>query len=423
MEPRPLEPTESRLLCDGQPLLLQFSERNYWCALCHRQATSAALFLEHVQSARHRDAVRKGVESGRVRRWRHPCARLVCEDVPNACRAAGRAIWSVACLSLAKLITRQDRAHVHKVLALCCLYNFATKLAALLRTGTMEVCDGWLLAHAALPLSSFRFIVPGRGDAVNQGFITREVRLHTSLFSLRQLAAVALQLACGRGWLGARARRPPPLAIALVCLPFHALVDLSTARHGAERVTSIRGDHSELPTRSRAEVCVRAVLSALQFINNHALLRSAERCAETAFLFLAIIQLNAFLMTLRKKQILGPYGLLYAYFALIAVGTALNLGLVARSALHSLALGSGLYVLRRRGWSKYALWAACVAASQLAESVGPTGGRTELGSAAFLFAPVVRRVQELVPAKWPEYYVVAICLWLRPRGSDSRYKV
>ena len=29
------------------------------------------------------------------------------------------------------------------------------------------------------------------------------------------------------------------------------------------------------------------------------------------------IQLNAFLMTLRKKQLLGPFGLLYTYFALI----------------------------------------------------------------------------------------------------------
>ena len=74
------------------------------------------------------------------------------------------------------------------------------------------------------------------------------------------------------------------------------------------------------------------------------------------------IQLNAFLMTLRKKQLLGPFGLLYTYFALI--GSLDGRGAQASSRrvrVESLATGALLYLLRRRGVSKYVLWPSAIA--------------------------------------------------------------
>eukprot|EP00966_Prymnesium_polylepis_P211158 4890205-Prymnesium_polylepis.1 len=237
---------------------------------------------------------------------------------------------------------------------------------SLITTGGTGAADGWLVAHLFLAATSLQFRVPAAGHMLDEGYITNEVRAHTVVFTLRQVTLIVLHTALDRLWASPVV---PPFACGLACLPFHLMVDRCTACLGSSGFSSVRGSHREVPFRSGAESTIRGILSALQFVNNHVMLFSGERVADVAFIGLAILQLNAFLMTLRKKQLISPSGLLHAYFVLLSVATSVELGWLACSPAHSVAIGTALYWLRRRGAPKYVLWCAAVAIGEPFSSV------------------------------------------------------
>ena len=80
-----------------------------------------------------------------------------------------------------------------------------------------------------------------------------------------------------------------------------------------------------------------------------------------AFSHLSWVQLNAFSMTLRKKQILTEHGLFGTYALLSLAVTSSCLYHTARP-LASLVIGVAMLSLRARGVSKYWLWAGLGAA-------------------------------------------------------------
>lgn len=342
--------TDSTLLVDGiDPLVLRIRPDNLWCMLCRRQFKSESLLDAHMQSAQHEEKAAVARSCGRLR----PPPTVLEQALETARR------WRLAYLGVQrKLATSQDAWSVHRCLAVAALANFMQKASTLISDGAFRPADAWLALHLLLALSSLRFRIPRTGGAVNQGYITAEVRGHTIAFSARQVALVlALQPH------SANAPAPSPGFAAFVCLPFHLAVDLCTRLFGSSGFSAIRGRHDQLSSREGVDRALRHALSTLQFAANHATLHAGRRGAEVAFVMLATIQINAFLMTLRRKQLLGPFGLLYAYSALLGLTSAAALGLTASPAA-SLRAGVAMYIVRAWfGCPKYLLWACVVLAS------------------------------------------------------------
>jgi hypothetical protein len=271
-----------------------------------------------------------------------------------------------------KLATRRDPAHVHKALGTLALFNFATKAACLVRGVPMRALDGWLVVHVALLATGYGFRVPQNPLVLTHGYISEESRAHTLTFSLRSLALIlAAELVVDAQWTAA--------VRALLCLPFHLAADMATARLGDPGVSSIRGGRNARSHPPR--VVVARVLSAMQFISNHALLFCCEGGGDdgaapgdavgaggagvpAAFAWLAWCQINAFLLTLHRKQLLSDLGLACAYFALSLAVAAACLAHAARPSV-SVATGVLLLVLRAQGINKYALWLGSLAVGSL----------------------------------------------------------
>ena len=252
-----------------------------------------------------------------------------------------------------KLATRQDRFHLHKLLGLICLLNFTRHVASLLTRGCFDPADGFLLAHAGLALTSRSFHVTRQADKVSNGHLTEEVRWHALLFSLRNLAFIPLHKLLQRYGIAEAALAPA--AFMAIALPFHLAVDKATRVYGEAGWTSIRGHEMQKEYLLPIEVVLRRILSTLQFVNNHALLFGGARRAEIALFGVGWVQINAFCMTLRKKDLISEDGLMHAYALLSVFVTTGCLSLTVNGA-RSLATGVILLTLRSRGASKYLLW-------------------------------------------------------------------
>lgn len=346
------------VLCDGDPMIVLVAGR-WCCLLCRRQCTTLQELHEHLSNEMHVEKEAAGRRNGRI------------VDKPRAnswvLNFAQRALLHAAQLQR-KLLTRHDPLHVHKLLGSACALNFAAKGWALLWTA--EVCpfDAALAAHAALTASSFLFQLPRSPLALTHGYLNQEIRLHTACFSARALVLISVDAL--RRWMGMPALDAK--SAALCCLPFHLAVDEITRALGAPQVSSIRGHHEveecrtnvwwfRLTRSSSLRDNVRPLLSGAQFVNNYCLLFGGSRRQGIAFAWLAWSQLNAFLMTLRKKQLISEDGLALSYTTLSAIVTFACLS-QAGSPLTSLLVGSALMTLRCMGCNKYLLWLALLAA-------------------------------------------------------------
>ena len=276
-----------------------------------------------------------------------------------------------------KLVTRHDRGHAHKLLAVACVYNFIRKgWSCWIHAERVRPCDAWLLLHCALSVSALGFGVPVQGRlSLTYGYIYREVLLHTVLFSLRAITLIVVdELLLSRPQWSDWASK---CVCILVVLPFHMGVDAVTRRYGTPGCTSIRGSHDSpvklipwrvwwLPGGPTIIDLIRRLLTAMQFINNHALcFGDAGGRQGVAFAWLAWSQINAFLMTLRKKSLLSELGLALCYTMLSVAVTLTCLFHTARP-WTSLAVGATLTALRcgviaGQPVGKYTLWSAALA--------------------------------------------------------------
>ena len=341
------------LLCDGDPMVVLVAGR-WCCLLCRRQCKTMEELQAHLLDSSHVAKEAAGRESGRI------------VEKPSAVSVAvkrGKAVLRLCSLLRLKLFTRQDRLHAHKLLGACCAFNFGVKSVVLLRSGELHPCDAALGMHIVLALSSFMFRLPKSTVALTHGYLSQETRLHTVCFSARALSLIfvdALRARAGARWLSA-------MSAALWCLPFHVAVDATTWALGTPGITSIRGSHdtgekcrhhewwARFTGGASARDAIRPLLSGAQFVNNHCLLFGAQRRQGIAFAWLAWSQLNAFLMTLRRKQLISEEGLALSYTLLSVCVTAACLA-QATSPLLSIAAGALLMALRARGCNKYALW-------------------------------------------------------------------
>jgi hypothetical protein len=217
------------------------------------------------------------------------------------------------------LVTNEDRFHVHKTLGTFCLLSFVWRFAQ----GTdsdlgFSSHPHWTLPtlglHLLLSASAFGFRIPPR--RINEGSrIWPEYRLHSLVFLCRSLACMALV------WYSKEQHRQEAVAApdnTAAVLYIWRLGIVITAMATADIGSYCYGGSKQTIRKLQAPGLVRYLFSVMQMWATSTSLYHSETYAPH-FVFCAIIQCNAFLMTLRRKNILGHYviGSLYAFMLLL----------------------------------------------------------------------------------------------------------
>ena len=217
---------------------------------------------------------------------------------------------NVASLSKWKkqLITHEDPGHVHKTLGICCLISYIWRLSM---TGPSDM--GFLtypsltlptiLMHWSLTLSSFIFNIPSKriksGDR-----IWPEYRLHALVFLSRSL------LICCLIYYEQYFQLPPNYDMNIVIVFLTLLAADASSMSVEHRSGSIR----DLDTHP----AVKYFFSMMQFGATSACLYGNRRYS-LQFYACFVVQINPFLMTLRRKNLLSKnvvvtfYGVMLAY--------------------------------------------------------------------------------------------------------------
>jgi len=219
-----------------------------------------------------------------------------------------------------ELITEDDPLHLHKTLGLLCLVSFVTRLLwQLWKPGSdmgFASHPEWTLAtlvlHVLLNLSSFEFRIPRRRIA--SGYrIWPEYRVHSLAFLLRSIAIMAITW-YEDTW---QQNKSPNYELNLVVvLATMAFADLGSHYCGLEY-------HSKTIRQLDVHPAVKYFFSAMQFSATAACLYGVRRYS-LQFLFCMIIQCNAFLMTLRRKNLAGHTLLISLYGIMLATGFVLS---------------------------------------------------------------------------------------------------
>lgn len=250
-----------------------------------------------------------------------------------------------------QLVTPEDRFHIHKTLGFLVLLSSLYRMLMLFTSVDMGFRDNpeltvpTLILHTALNLASFQFKLPQK--RIKSGYrIWPEYRLHSLVFLLRSLIAILLN------WLEQEfsAIRWPRYTFLLLVLGTMACADL----------TSLSVEESSGFAREMdAPVLTRYFFSVAQ-CGATAYVLTGDRRNSLQFVMVLIIQWNAFLMTLQRKN-LASQTVLMAFY-----GTMLGLGIATarvspgmRVVVHWAAVmrtGPRLPGLRILQNNKYLLW-------------------------------------------------------------------
>ena len=268
-----------------------------------------------------------------------------------------------------RLVTREDRGHLHKLLGFGALAHFWYRLGWCRRMahcgmgGDVGTLLG-ILVHAALSLSSLAFRLPRRrhGSGI---MIWPEYRAHSIIFAGRSILCLLMW------WFNARFRSRVGRARALVVRP---TPDLARFAVGAGAMLAAALASRRLPAESttvrgfRTPRLVQLGFSYFQMLAWHGSL-AQHTPARLHLTMLLVVQLNAFLFTLRRKAILPAWANLPIYgFTLVAGGSAhfADLAHLLRKSparmVASLTPGVAL-LLRVLGLSKYFTWGVLQAAT------------------------------------------------------------
>lgn len=245
-------------------------------------------------------------------------------------------VWS-------KLVTKDDSLHVHKIMGVMSLVNFAYRVCSnIFGIVTMDVpsllnCTS-LAVHLSLVLTSMQFRLPPRLFIGSKYFEYHEMRLHVLVFTSRAIALIILT------WLGMRDMAGIRLLNVLV---WHSLADLITLKWGCpSNGTTIR----DATDCSRIE---KLFASSSQLIAIGGLLGIFDHPTQTDLVFLTLlpIQMNTFLMTLGRKGFISErqksklYGalLLCLYPGLFRVLSMRSVLIICTMCIWRLGLGLSKY--------------------------------------------------------------------------------
>jgi len=249
------------------------------------------------------------------------------------------------------LLTKEDKGHLHKMLGLGVLLHFLYRFSRMgpvkdMNFGPTRLSLASFGLHALLSTSSLIFRIPVKRIAEGSR-IWPEYRLHSIAFACRSLLCMLVT------WTELRfgVSEPVYLANAAIVLGTMGAADFGSWWVGpAGRSSTIQ----ELD----APPFMRFFFSVMQFHATADCLVGVRRFG-AQFLYVWIIQLTAFLMTLRRKN-LAPHGPLVTTYGLMLVGGACTS--ILDHSLHGYWLMAKLFataaaVLRIGfGVNKYVLW-------------------------------------------------------------------
>jgi small basic protein len=194
----------------------------------------------------------------------------------------------------ASLFTHEDSYHIHKTLGAISLLHFLYRYGSFFLYGTFGFGDGWLTAaclgcHQLLSTSSFIFKVIKHRMLKNPLIIYKEYQLHAILFTTRATLPYLLYKMDAMYYYTHGI---------LLC---HMFVDVVTLNYGTPGVTAVRVRGNTKRVEIRA---LRYFFSFYQVVALASLLGGKDSVA-MGFNTLGAIQSSAFLMTLRRKNIVG----------------------------------------------------------------------------------------------------------------------
>jgi NAD(P)H-flavin reductase len=247
-----------------------------------------------------------------------------------------------------KLVTSEDRYHVHKFLGVFCLLHFGVRLGLGrsswgVNTAVDCVC---LCAHAALSASSLIFHVPQTMPSARPG-IWSEFRIHSILFALRSIAYLIVTHV---------------LVVPTSCKELVALCAVLVAMKCADVATEALKDQSSSSTTlgmpywpgcpAAVELYFKRFYAFSQFSATLVMLVGS---IHIQFMAVLPIQGAAFLLTLVRKGLVSTraYHVCYSILLLIPWVTAPNVSDFVFTALGALILAYLRLVLRV---NKYGLW-------------------------------------------------------------------
>ena len=282
---------------------------------------------------------------------------------------------SGATFVLRKLFTHHDSRNVHKTFGFAALLHFFVRLR---HAGAHDMafggddltllCIGW---HAALSLTSLIFDITKKRILSNTAMIWPEYRLHSILFALRSLASMAALWYEARYHPGdASARFGPLWNVGLV---FATMAGASAASHYFPSGTATSAAHRGGSVRDLdAPAWFKKVFSNMQF-NLTAVALLGVRRFSCHFMATWIIQVSAFLMTLRRKNLAGHRFTVGTYALLLVAGFPVTTyDLVSTGHfLHCHTLGNVAFSLRVfGGLDKFVCWGAAAALMTLLRATG-----------------------------------------------------
>lgn len=209
-----------------------------------------------------------------------------------------------------KLFTSEDAFNLHKTLGIFCLLHFIFRFAQVGETdmgfNTSLATLMSIAAHTLLSVSSLIFKIPSKRIA--SGYrIWPEYRLHSIVFALRSLSMMLII------WLERKNEwEPQHLWNAGIVFATLALADAASWYVGPNgRSNTIR--------EVEAPPLMRYAFSVMQFHATMGVMLGVRRFS-TQFIYVWIIQLNAFLMTLRRKNLAPHMALVSTYGVMLAFG-------------------------------------------------------------------------------------------------------
>ena len=246
---------------------------------------------------------------------------------------------------MSALVTNEDPCHVHKTMGICCLANFAAQMV-LYALDAPRLSVGTLAPHMLLPLTSFVFkVLPKRvvGNRMSM-FIWSELRLHTAIFSLRACLVILF----------------PRYAIHIVAGTLVA-ADIATVYRGTPGVSTVRGSIAKHGTRGWIKEISAAFFSVSQIGATIICGGLFQPSVSPMLVFMTLppVQTSAFGMTLMRKNRISNRAWTAVYVAELL--SAYVYWFLAYGNVHVFFYAIPLYLLRRRGVSKYVLWAAYAA--------------------------------------------------------------
>jgi hypothetical protein len=203
-----------------------------------------------------------------------------------------------------QLITHEDPLHIHKTLGIACMLSYLFRLA---QTGPNDMgfvtypmlTVPTIILHLLLNLTSLVFKIPSR--RISSGYrIWPEYRLHSLVFLCRALAVMTLF------WYEQTFHQKPNhdwnLAIVLAGM---LAADLSSYSQRQYASSTIR-DLDTAPW-------VKFLFSVAQFCGTSNILYGLRHRYSMHMLAVIVIQCNAFMMTVRRKNLAGHSTLVALY--------------------------------------------------------------------------------------------------------------